>query len=236
MGIFHLIMGFMMIGIGFLVKTAPELIAGYNTMPKAEKENVDIEGLSTLMRNGFILIGLIIISGYYFFYFAGLTLIANSMAFIALFGGLAILIIKAQKYDHNPRKKPVLILSILGIIALGVTIMLYFGCASTKTTISGDVFRISGMYGFEMKASDISKVELLETIPVIEMRTNGFSFNGAKKGTFRLAEYGKCKLFVDSDKGPFLVITSHKGERTILSSRNPIETKENFEKIRLLTE
>jgi hypothetical protein len=45
-----------MIGIGFLVKSSPDLIAGYNTMPKEEKKNIDIEGLSTFMRNGLITI------------------------------------------------------------------------------------------------------------------------------------------------------------------------------------
>jgi hypothetical protein len=51
MDIIILITGLFMIGMGFLVKSSPNLIAGYNTMPKDKKKNVDIEGLSTYMRN-----------------------------------------------------------------------------------------------------------------------------------------------------------------------------------------
>ena len=67
MDISNLIVGLLMIGIGFLIKSFPNLIAGYNTMSKDKKKNVDIEGLSTFMRNGLIAIGLTIIIGYYLF-------------------------------------------------------------------------------------------------------------------------------------------------------------------------
>ena len=57
--------GFFMILSGFLVKRYPNLIAGYNTMSAERKKHVNIEGLSSWMKNGFILIGvLIIISGF----------------------------------------------------------------------------------------------------------------------------------------------------------------------------
>ena len=61
MDILNIIVGLFMIGIGFLVKSSPSLIAGYNTMSEEKKKNVDIVGLSTYMRNSFIIIGLSII-------------------------------------------------------------------------------------------------------------------------------------------------------------------------------
>lgn len=36
------------------------LIAGYNTMPKEDREKVDIKGVAKLMRNMFVLMGLAI--------------------------------------------------------------------------------------------------------------------------------------------------------------------------------
>jgi len=64
MEIINLITGLFMIGMGFLVKSSPNLIAGYNTMPKDKKKNIDIDGLSTYMRNSLIIIGLSIIGKY----------------------------------------------------------------------------------------------------------------------------------------------------------------------------
>jgi len=97
----NLLVGLFMIGMGFLVKRFPNLIAGYNTMSAEKKKNVDIEGLSTHMRNGFIAIGLTIIVGYYLFKWIGIMFIAESMIIIATLGGLVILMIQARKFDRN---------------------------------------------------------------------------------------------------------------------------------------
>jgi len=47
MDIVNIPYGLFMIGIGFLVKFNPDLIAGYNTLSESDKQNIDIEGLST---------------------------------------------------------------------------------------------------------------------------------------------------------------------------------------------
>ena len=58
MDILHVIVGLFLIGLGFLVKSSPDLIAGYNTMPEEKKKNVDIDGLSTYMRNAMVAMGM----------------------------------------------------------------------------------------------------------------------------------------------------------------------------------
>src|SRR5690606_36674836 len=120
MDILNLIVGLFMIGIGFLVKSAPELIARYNTMPKDKKKNVDIEGLSTFMRNGLIIIGLSIIIGYYLFKWIGFTMIANSMILIVSLVGVTILVIYAQKFYKNKTKISKLTYFIFGLVFLFV--------------------------------------------------------------------------------------------------------------------
>lgn len=72
MAILIISFGLFMIGLGFLIKKYPNLIAGYNTMSKERKEQVDITGLSTFMCNGFIIIGLLCIGGYSLFKLIGL--------------------------------------------------------------------------------------------------------------------------------------------------------------------
>lgn len=101
MDILNLIIGLFMIGVGFAVKAMPMLIAGYNTMPKEKRKNVDIDGLSTFMRNGFIAIGTAIIIGYYLSMWAGFIALANLMILIVTVSGVAILIFRAQRFDHN---------------------------------------------------------------------------------------------------------------------------------------
>jgi hypothetical protein len=53
--------------LGILIKYGKMywLIAGYNTMPKEEKEKYDIEGIATMFRNVMFGMALIIIVGYF---------------------------------------------------------------------------------------------------------------------------------------------------------------------------
>ncbi|MGV3589930.1 MAG: DUF3784 domain-containing protein [Adhaeribacter sp.] len=53
--------GIILIVLGFIVVKNPELIAGYNTMPKDQKEKFNISGYSLLMKKTFMLAGLLII-------------------------------------------------------------------------------------------------------------------------------------------------------------------------------
>ena len=57
------IIGVVFIALGFLVKVFPNLIAGYTTMTAEQKAKVDIDGLSSFMRNGFIAMGALTIAG-----------------------------------------------------------------------------------------------------------------------------------------------------------------------------
>jgi hypothetical protein len=236
MAITNLIVGLFLIGIGFLVKSSPNLIAGYNTMPADKKKNVNIDGLSTFMRNGLIAIGLSIIVGYYLFYWIGLSIVANSIGFVVTIVGVIILVIGAQKFDHNRGKsiKP-------AIIGLAFTIafvagLLTYGFIPTKITDDNDLVRFTGMYGFKIKVSDIQKVELTEIIPTIITRTNGFSLGNIQKGYFKLSEFGKCKLFLQTTGGPYLIITGTNNAKTIINNRNPKITEDDYTRIKGLIE
>ena len=95
--------GLLFIGIGFLVKKYPDLIAGYNTMSEERKKNVDIDGLSSWMKMGFILIGLLII----ILGLASITLgynskIHQSIVLVLLpIVGIVIMAIGAKRYDRS---------------------------------------------------------------------------------------------------------------------------------------
>jgi hypothetical protein len=234
MDILILIVGLFMIGIGFLVKSVPELIAGYNTMPKDKKENVDIEGLSTYMRNGLITIGLSIIMGYYLFKWIGFTTIANSMILIVTLVGVTILVINAQRFDHNKNKKTKLTYFILGFVILFVIGLLTFGSIRSKTIFKNDTIQFSGMYGFEINKTEIENIELTDKIPTINIRTNGFSFGTIKKGYFNLDKFGKSRLLIHSDLPPYLILSKNNGDKIIINFKDKIETENIYNKIKIL--
>jgi hypothetical protein len=221
-----------MIGIGFLVKAYPNLIAGYNTMSKERKESVDIEGLSTMMRNGLIAIGITIILGNFLFKWIGLTQYASNIILAVTFIGTIFLVISAQKYDHSKKKNSSLTYAILGIILLAVIGLLAYGYMPAKPIITNDSIRFTGMYGFEIPTSDIESVELLSSIPTVKLRTNGFSLGSVHKGFFNLEKYGKCRLLLHSNKPPFLDLSRSHAEKIIINYKDQALTEEIHDKLR----
>lgn len=59
----NLFVGGLIIITGFIIKRYPNMLAGYNTMTKEEKKKIDINGITTIIRNCLILVGFIIIIG-----------------------------------------------------------------------------------------------------------------------------------------------------------------------------
>ena len=57
----ELLIGFILIICGLLVKKHPNLIAGYNSMSAEEKKKINIKKFSTFLRNGLIITGAITI-------------------------------------------------------------------------------------------------------------------------------------------------------------------------------
>ena len=234
MDILNLIIGLLMIGIGFLVKSSPGLIAGYNTMSEDKKKNVDIVGLSTFMRNSLIIIGLSIIVGYYLFKWLGFALIANLMTPIVTLIGVFIMVINAQRFDKNKDKKPMITYLIFGLVTVFIIGLYTYGYLPSKVEISDNTIKISGMYGIEVNVSDIDHIELSDMIPDIKARTNGFSSGGVKKGFFNLDKFGKTQLFISSDNSPYLIITSHDSEKIIINFKSKTETEKLFGEIKTL--
>lgn len=234
MGFVAIFIGALCIGIGFLIKAYPDAIAGYNTMPKKKKKNVDVKGLSAFLGNGLIIIGSITIAGYYIFDFAGLRLPAELMLIVPVLAGPVLLVLLSQKFDHNPKKKsryviPVVLFGI--VISMGVELFGYYKPAGIE--IEDDALRITGKYGVEIKYDEIADAGLTDRIPNVRKRTNGLSFAGSNKGYFRLDEYGKCRLFLHiKNKSPFIIITDNEGLKTIFNVKDPDTAQEYYSRIK----
>jgi len=234
MGLIHLITGLIFIALGFLIRVYPGMISGYNTMSAEKKKNIDIEGLTRFMRNGLILMGLAIILLYLVLRWIDWSYLANMVIILVVLTGSVILFLTSGKYDHNPEKKSRSHYIVLGIVLLLLGGVFFYGFMTTKTQINGNMIRFTGMYGKEMHVSEIGEVELMDTIPRIVIRTNGFSLGPVHKGNYRLEEFGKCRLYINSVKGKYLIITDIEGFRTILRYKNDQDSRSIYEQINRL--
>lgn len=216
-----IIFGLLFIFIGSIIKISPNLVSGYNTMSEKEKENVEIDKLAGLYQIGFIAIGLITIGCYYLFMWLKLVDIAQSMIIVPILVGILILLIMGRKYDHNKSKlKSNIAIAVIAISNLLIFTLIPYSYMPTEIDVKSDGVSFSGVYSTIIAAKDIADVELLDSIPAITMKVNGFGFASVRKGYFKVADYGKCRLFMNGYAKPFLVITTKDGKRTIFCNPN----------------
>ena len=117
------------------------------------------------------------------------------------------------------------IIGILSIIVIVFSVSAFVLFTKNEVVIENDTLVITGSYGTEWKIDDIEDIYLNETIPNIKRRTNGASFGNRKKGNFELDFLGRGKLFVQTNKAPFLFIIK-KDEYIIISGDSEEITKE----------
>ncbi|MCK0157907.1 DUF3784 domain-containing protein [Cellulophaga sp. F20128] len=89
--------------LGILIKYGKMywLIAGYNTMPKEEKEKYNIEGIANLFRNVMFGMALIIISGYLIAELTENPNIQNYAFWTSMIIGIPYLLIKSNSNKYK---------------------------------------------------------------------------------------------------------------------------------------
>jgi len=92
--------------LGILIKYGKMywLIAGYNTMPKDEKEKYNIEGIANLFRDVMFGMALIIIVGYFITKLTENPNIQNYAFWTSMIIGIPYLLIKSNSKKYKIRK------------------------------------------------------------------------------------------------------------------------------------
>ncbi len=229
---FSIIFGLFFIGIGILVKhgKAYDLIAGYNTMSKEDKAHFDIEGYATFFRNFFVGLGLAIVIGFYLFYWMGWEEIAFGWVISSVFLTLPYLLIRGQKYNQSATRQKTkkyngIAIIFLGLVFIGVIALIGKGMIPPSVTFQDNELEISGIYGVKIPADEIAAVTLMDQLPDVLVKTNGYNFANTLKGNFRLKEIGKGKLFIQKDVPPFVKIDLEKSGYLIINYEDPEATR-----------
>ncbi|MDH6305395.1 hypothetical protein M2459_001848 [Parabacteroides sp. PF5-5] len=227
------IAGLFLIVLGFLVVRFPMLLSGYNTMPKEEREKVDIAGLSRMVRSVFIGMGLCLILGTFILSKTGDISLMDILSPIVIFGGVGITVVARQRYtkaltiSRFSRYKNLLVFAFL----IGFMIYIVYSGMSDKVVVYEDRVQITGSYGVNIPFENITQMEYRETMPDITLRTNGFSLWKYRKGYFRTDELGKVMLFLHSYEGPYLIIHSTTNDPVIINRSKPEDLERLYAEI-----
>ena len=233
MELVSIFMGLFIIGLGFFIKKYPNTLAGYNTMSYREFKKVDIKSIASTYKKGLIIIGIATIIGTLSFLWLKLYIAATIALIAPLIIGVLVLILITQKYNHNKQSKFERVLPVVIIvgISIAITTLFIYSARPTRVEFSDGSITFTGQYGITIQTDQIEKVELLDNIPYVKVRTNGIGLGNILKGHFILNEFGKCHLFLRLQNPPFLYIELSSGKKILFNSTDSTYTKEVYKHI-----
>ena len=134
-----------------------------------------------------------------------------------------------KNFDGNNKLKKFKIIFII-VVIIGVVVALFWGTRESNVTLTDNTIKISGMYGISINAEEIKEISLRDEIPKITRRINGFSLLNIKKGIFKADQMEKVRLYLHSDNGPYIQITTNE-DIIIINYGDPEKTQSVYSEI-----
>ncbi|SEJ76253.1 PH domain-containing protein [Bhargavaea ginsengi] len=200
------------------------LISGFATRSEEEQQQLIENGYPQGVGRIFFLIaaGLLLLMPLGLTGFRYTFEVQMAFMMLVLFGGLIIL---SRREVPHKRKRSLLISVIMTVVVIGGTaVLLFIGAKQPDVTFGESAIEVSGMYGERILYQDIRSAELLDTMPTVRYKENGFGFADYAKGRFSVEGHGSSLLFVDTEQSPILLIETT-DRPVFITGGNPEETE-----------
>lgn len=219
---------FFLFGYLILKKDMYDLISGFATKTEEEQQELIDKGYPQANAKGLIYSGWILVIGLLLQFIGVPHAILISLGVMTVF--LFAYMLYINKLDvARVRKRNFIILLGTIIFTFGIIgFVVWIGTQPNHLTISETDLHVSGNYGVDWPLDEITNVELMEDLPKIQMRTNGFAAGERLKGRFRLEDLGNGRLFIYRNNPPFIFI--EKGEDYLIINSRDIEQTEQWYK------
>ncbi|MFD1315496.1 DUF3784 domain-containing protein [Namhaeicola litoreus] len=207
--------------IGFLIneKNAINLLAGYNTMSVEQRKNFDLHGYLTLFKKFHIFLGISFLVFGLILYFLGEE--TALVAFISIYpiSAYLIFIFIGFRFDNNPKNlKRYASVIVVVVSLLLVVYMMFEGMKENELVFSDDNISIEGMYGDDILYAEIAVIKLVDQLPKIVKKSNGFAAGEVRKGYFKTDQDEKVKLILNGDQIPIIYIQKRDSTKLYFSS------------------
>jgi len=107
---------------------------------------------------------------------------------------------------------------VLAATLLLVGVLFMAGLQPGEMRVSQNQIEISGMYGETINTKSIARLRLLEELPEIGMKKNGFAMGQVNKGYFNTKGGETVKLLLDNLQEPFIFIEKKDGQKIYFSA------------------
>lgn len=219
------ILSLIFIAIAFLLTehNAKYLFSGYNTLSEEERLKFDIKSYLVYFKKFHLFLGISL-------FIIGLILqIVNpvwSGIFMTIYPILAYayFIWQGSKFSGLSGRKQKIQTVIVISLMLGITVwvisMFFYSLQDNRIEINNHVIHIKGDYGMELKTNEIKSIELVQELPDMATKVNGFALHTIKKGDFKTKSGEHVKLFINTLEQPIICITTHRNQNIYYSSKD----------------
>ena len=235
--IVHLGVAFLLLLLGWSIrhKKAYWLISGFNNRSDAEQQQLIQNGYPQKTGSWLLLtgMGLLIL--------LPLSFTSFPYAFEVQFGFLLIFILSGSIYLSKyelpaKRKRSYIIYSTLFVIIVGFVITLFLiGEKKSEFILKEASFEITGMSGDEWSYSDITEVNLLNEMPTVTSKLNGFGTERVAKGSFKVEGYNRSILFIHKDGSTQVLHIEVDGKNIFINGEDAEETKAWYKQLQSVT-
>lgn len=226
-----LILIFALFGWAIRFKKAYWLISGFVSRPDEEKQQLIENGLP--QKTGALLLStagaMLLLLPISFTSFKYVFEVQFGVMLVLLMGGLIYL----SKFEIPRKQKRSYIMSTLlfiGVIGT-ITAISVTSYQGYELIVKENHFEITGLYGDEWSINDIKKVELMDKMPDVTLRTNGIGLPTLAKGHFKVTGYGSSLLFIQKGSSPYLYIEAD-NKHIFINDKDPAKTKDWFEQLK----
>ncbi len=208
--------------LGFLVttKNARYILAGYNTMSETEREKVNIEGYIAFFKKFHFLLGIsLLIVG------LALHLLKQELAgiFLTLYPLFAYsyFIVRSNRFMKGSGKtQQYLGLVVIAFSILFVGFILLSNMKENVLQFEGSTLNISGKYGVNLSLNEMESITMVDELPQISYRSNGFGLGSVRKGYFKTKNGETVKLILNSGQKPLIFFKTREGKKIYFSARS----------------
>ncbi len=137
---------------------------------------------------------------------------------------------KYFKHIKSSGKQAILGFSILAATIILVGSIFFYGYQEDELVWEDGHIEFEGFYGEKLNPSEIRSVQLIDTLPNIAIRSNGFSSGSVHKGYFKTEDGKEIKLILNSENEPYIWISTKDG-RDIYYSAGKNENLEIYGKV-----
>lgn len=198
------------------------LLSGYSTLPPELREKVDWNAFTLYFRNVYIIISLLLITGWFVFHIAGLMRWMPLLFLAGIITGSVMIVIRGQRITKEAnrgnatnlrivRNLNILLVIVGGFSVLMILVIFILGFSEVRIEQDNESITLKGMYSSIILKQDIQKIELIETLPLPLQKINGFVLGNTFKGKFKFNDNLEVTLFVSNSREPVIKISTVKG-------------------------